>query len=228
VLDRLLDAHPDELTVVGVDEPDELRIRPAERTRLEAEHQLELLRPLEPARHEIPSPRPHTAGIECQAQALLAQPELLLAILPSPSGVDLLELPGNCRDKTGEVALVDEVPGSCSERIGSLLLPDHAGDQDGREIDVALSEQRERVEGGSTALQAVVEEHELPRTVVKRLQHLAAARDPACNELEAASAQLVQDQLGVAGRVLEEQDVQGRGRLLGRRVETRARLGRGL
>ena len=186
--DRLLDTGPDQLTVVGMDEPDELRIGPAERARLEPEHQLELLRPVEPARDEIPLPRRHPAGIECQSQALLALPERLLAFPSLAPGLDLVELPGDRRHEPGEVALVDEVPGSRSQRIGSLLLPDHARDQDRRKIDLELGERPERLHGGFAVLQAVVEEQDLPRTLVQRFQHLAAAVDAPSDRVVAPSA----------------------------------------
>ena len=80
-----------------MDELDELVVRSAERSRLEAEHRLELLRPVQPAEDEIPFPRRKSAGVERVLQPLLALPEVLLALPPQPSRLDLLELPGDRR-----------------------------------------------------------------------------------------------------------------------------------
>jgi hypothetical protein len=62
------------MTVGRIDKSDELGVGAAERAGLEPEHQLELLRPAEPARDEIPLPRSHPAGVEREPQALLTLP----------------------------------------------------------------------------------------------------------------------------------------------------------
>jgi len=67
------------------------------------------------------------------------------------------------------------------------------------------------VQRGPAALQRGVEQHDLPRALLERLEHLLATGHAPCDRLVLA-AQFVHDQIGVAGLVFKQEHMEWRPR----------------
>jgi hypothetical protein len=149
--------------------------------------------------------------VERAAEPLLALPQRLLGRPPAPAKAFGLERLLDGPAETSQPILEQVVGGPELDALGRALVPDRARDADQRDVEPARLQELERPRGLELG-QVVVGDDQL-RLGRERRPVLALAVDPLPGGLDARSAQLAEDQLGVLRPVLDEEQAEPGGRL---------------
>ena len=136
--------------------------------------------------------------------------ELVLRQAPGSPHLRLAQLALDRRPEPGEIALDDVVVGPGAHRLDRHLLADRPRDDQKRQVEPACPQHLERPRGAEERHVVVGDDH-VPGRALERPPHGLGGLDPGHGGLEALARQVPGDQLGVVGRVLDDQHAQGGG-----------------